>query len=495
MSDLPKIVPHRLRSAAVSNALAATHPEADALTAFIEQALSPSEREGMLQHLALCADCRETVVLALPAMDEAALLSAVSQSESEEEADVVLVPSSAAERPSRQGRSQESKQESKRLFAWPSFTWTPLRWATLAAGIAVAVFVVRPALEHVNEKPNASINSAENHAPAPAEKPAPQSQIASNAPADKAIAEGAAKKSAQAQEGRVQEGRVGARVNDLANGKARFGVNSSQSREGNLPSGAIVAGADEQVLPSPLPPRDVTKHPAQPSTPGMQLAGNMTHVRAGKSLNDGKSGESKRTDERKSEAVEVVAGGSAVVGGSLKDASPDSNTIAQNDATQNVAKQNIAPQNLTTIDEANGRNAPAVVKSKPPLPMTMSAARAASPKQIATWAITQGVLQRSVDGGQTWQAAMRAGHPLLCYASRGLEMWAGGEAGTLLHSSDNGATWNAVAVSLQGQPLTSAVTNIVVHEAAQRSAAEILLSTGDHQTFLSADGGKTWKKK
>jgi photosystem II stability/assembly factor-like uncharacterized protein len=127
--------------------------------------------------------------------------------------------------------------------------------------------------------------------------------------------------------------------------------------------------------------------------------------------------------------------------------------------------------------------------------MNMAASRAAIPMRSASWTITGGVLQRSIDNGQTWQTAARADHPLLCYASRGLEMWAGGEAGTLLHSFDNGAAWSPVAVFFQGQPLNSAITRIDVRDSAQRGAAEIILSTGDHQTLISVDDGKTWEKK
>ena len=45
------------------------HPDAEMLGAFAEQALSATERDGVLQHLALCEDCRDVVALALPAMD------------------------------------------------------------------------------------------------------------------------------------------------------------------------------------------------------------------------------------------------------------------------------------------------------------------------------------------------------------------------------------------------------------------------------------------
>src|ERR1700686_3077508 len=54
MTEVPKIVYDRLRAAVPERA----HPDVDLLSAFAEQALSATEREGVLQHLALCGDCR-----------------------------------------------------------------------------------------------------------------------------------------------------------------------------------------------------------------------------------------------------------------------------------------------------------------------------------------------------------------------------------------------------------------------------------------------------
>ena len=70
MTEVPKIVHHRLRAVTPAReVLEQTHPDADVLTAFAEQALAAREREGVLQHLALCADCRDIVALALPEFD------------------------------------------------------------------------------------------------------------------------------------------------------------------------------------------------------------------------------------------------------------------------------------------------------------------------------------------------------------------------------------------------------------------------------------------
>ena len=65
MTEVPKIVHDRLRAALPEQA----HPDADLLAAFAEQALSATERDGVLQHLALCGDCRDVIALALPAAD------------------------------------------------------------------------------------------------------------------------------------------------------------------------------------------------------------------------------------------------------------------------------------------------------------------------------------------------------------------------------------------------------------------------------------------
>jgi hypothetical protein len=75
MAEVPKIVYDRLRAArpvpdrplAEPGAPEQSHPDADLLTAFAEQALSATERDGVLDHLALCGDCREVIALALPA--------------------------------------------------------------------------------------------------------------------------------------------------------------------------------------------------------------------------------------------------------------------------------------------------------------------------------------------------------------------------------------------------------------------------------------------
>lgn len=62
MTGLPKFVRDQLaRTSAPSS-----HPDANVLTAFAEDALTVNERQQVMEHLSLCPDCREIVFLAQP---------------------------------------------------------------------------------------------------------------------------------------------------------------------------------------------------------------------------------------------------------------------------------------------------------------------------------------------------------------------------------------------------------------------------------------------
>jgi hypothetical protein len=125
----------------------------------------------------------------------------------------------------------------------------------------------------------------------------------------------------------------------------------------------------------------------------------------------------------------------------------------------------------------------------------MFAAKLASPASQTlahnvTWTIQAGSLQRSLDNGQSWQNALRADRPLLCYASHDSDVWTGGQGGTLFHSPDSGVTWVQVQASVRNQQLSSDIIHIDVH-----GPAEIVVSTNNHEIWSSPDGGRTWDKK
>src|SRR5260370_35962450 len=108
MTEVPKIVPKivydRLQAAIPER----THPDADLLTAFAEQSLSVAERDGILEHLALCGACRDVIALALPAPDAVAA--------------PVANETEAGRAVSRAG----THAPHRRRFSWPSLPWAAL---------------------------------------------------------------------------------------------------------------------------------------------------------------------------------------------------------------------------------------------------------------------------------------------------------------------------------------------------------------------------------
>jgi hypothetical protein len=465
MTEVPKIVYDRLRAARPQRALpdragpAQAHPEADLLTAFAEQALSATERDGVLDHLALCGDCREAIALALPA------------------ADMVAAPI-ATETEAVRATSIRAKSERNFLTA---FAWPGLRWAALAAGVAVAASVLLMHPGKLNQATLSSVNRpvATTALPASAPQIAPPSVPASSIPSSS----------------------VASSPTDQSAISVRTSARTNEARPNSEMRPFKKLNAGEAVTPSLQAER------------GMLLAENKDKsAQAGKwaaAPSAGALALDASTSRRATETVEVSGAAAAVEVAP----SPDDTLMARNE-TPAIEKAKPALQEPALQEKemkVNGQqNTQAAVVpglARPQARAMMSAAKLASPvsQSLAhrvTWVITGGILQRSPDSGQSWQDALRADHPLLCYASHDEDVWAGGLAGTLFHSADGGVTWVQVQPSIKAQQLSSDVTHIDVRgnvrgdvHGGVRGPAEIVLSTSTGEIWSSADGGKTWEKK
>jgi len=420
MTELPKIVHQRLRAAEAEREAAPAHPEADVLAAFAEQALSPAERENVLGHLALCADCRDAVLLALPA---------------EELAAAAPVQAEVAEARTEAARDPVSAGPSRSWFSWADFRFSNLRWAALAAGVAVALFVLHAGLGHLG-RPSSPATVASRTA-ASAGSAAPTAQVASEQAPQKAL-EAKSSKTASP---------------EIPSRRERTSVSK--------PS----AGLEHALI--------ARNRNAQPGVAGSPLSAQA----AGSSASNAPG--------RATETVEVNAatGGAVTTSDSLlaenripsiEKAKPALDEAAAGNLTKKDQAMSSAPMALT----ANGLTAAKALSSTPTL------------KQGTLWKIAAGVLQRSLDGGQKWQTVLQGEHPWLCYTTHGREIWAGGAAGALQRSRDGGWTWSAVAVSAQDQVLAADVVRIELID-----PASVILTTSDHGTWTSADGGKSWEKK
>ena len=146
----------------------------------------------------------------------------------------------------------------------------------------------------------------------------------------------------------------------------------------------------------------------------------------------------------------------------------------------------------------------------------------ATPTSLPRWTINSGgALQRSFDGGASWQdvsvlagsAVMnagvstetveirekdaakkmmksQAGPQFRALAVNGAEVWAGGANTTLFHTSDAGAHWARVLPSDAGVSLTGDVVSITFPDSQHGR-----ITTSTNEAWSTEDSGQTWRKQ
>jgi len=399
VTEVPKIVQYRLRSGGPGPA-EQSHPDADLLAAFAEQALSQAERESVLGHLALCADCRNVVVLALPAAEPVAALA---------EAEAVKVDTETASHP-------YPEKPHRSWFAWADMRSFNLRWAALTAGVAVALFAVYVGLGH---RGNPALPGAARIANSDASS-APAKQIASELPPQNRLEANAAK--AETQPTPAKEKR------EIFPGRMRtaFAKKNQVGQPGSLVANGRVANYPAPAEQTPAP-----------------AAGGLVSS-APSSTNDTVGA---------SAAMTEVTTASSDIGVMTRGQAP-SVEKAKAPVDETVADQ---------VGKTTTANAPMALQTNRTF-ATSAALPPATLKRGTMWMISTGVLKRSLDGGRSWQTALEGEHPWLCYAALGQDVWAGGQAGALEHSNDGGASWSSIAVTAHGQPLNSDVIQIDVQD-------------------------------
>jgi hypothetical protein len=389
MTEIPKLVHGRLRAAVSSNGAEGSHPDANVLNAFAEQALSLTERENVLAHLALCVTCRDVLLTALPE---------------------IVVPAPVVEVETQAIPTPTAKTRQRKAFLWPS-----LRWVMLAAGVVTAILLARPGFEHLR-------SSSRNRAASSVQQPA--------------IAE------------------LGA--------QAKVGQTGMPSSEA------------EPKSDSP-PSNDVSRVPQR------------------RELAIGASEPKPKSRAQESQKRATTASGKLAINGQKTVGEPTA-VITENNASSNG---NPFP---------TGSEPTPIVRAKPALETQGQAQQILAPDKSQTqeggalasvvlaqspqWVVEGGVLRRSSDSGRSWQTVLQPTNSLLCYASRGPEMWVGGRKGTLLRSTDGGASWSGITVSVGGKALSSDIKNISV----QNPGMILLLTTEDEQ-LTSFDAGRTWEQK
>src|SRR5208282_1987871 len=361
--------------------------------------------------------------------------------------------------------------ESERNFL-TAFAWPGLRWAALAAGVAVAASALLMHPGKLNQATLSSVNRPVTTTAPPASAPqiAPPSVPASSIPSSS----------------------VASSPKDQSAISVRTSARTNEARPNSEMRPFKKLNAGEAVTPSLQAER------------GMLLAENKDKsAQAGKwaaAPSAGALALDASTSRRATETVEVSGAAAAVEVAP----SADDTLMARNETPAiEKAKPALPEKEMKVNGQQNTQAAVVSGLAKPQARAMMSAAKLASPvsqslARRVTWVITGGILQRSPDSGQSWQDALRADHPLLCYASHDEDVWAGGLAGTLFHSADGGVTGVQVQPSIKAQQLSSDVTHIDVRGNVRgdvrgdvhggiHGPAEIVLSTSTGEIWSSAD--------
>jgi hypothetical protein len=459
MAEVPKIVQERLRVASTG---AASHPEADVLTAFAERSLRGLERDKVLEHLWCCGECREVVSLALPASELA-----------------------------------EVSLKSPRA-TW--LTWPRMRWGLAAAGVVVVA-----ALAIVLERRQESI--ADDQTPPPRAVSEARNRVVSAPALEDTAKEQDKLKASPAPTGNKERGETSSRVaSQLANSEvaaAPAPIPSYANRghvaggalahgpkmgiQANLPNQSQPSGANNFAPPVPVPP-------ATPSAPSSNHAVNLGS-----------------DDLARAQAAAPVQ--------TAQDLAVQSHELSQLAPLGGSAESKVdRAKPLETVIDNNSRKY--AVSAAP----SASGARSAI-ASAAQWTISsKGGLQRSLDQGATWQdvnvnasyAPGGAGYTFAkaksssskepaalqdqkqaspepvfrAVAANGPEVWAGGANGLLCHSIDAGVHWTRIVPLSSGITLTGDIVTVDFPDPRHGRVA-----TSTSEIWITGDAGQSWQKQ
>ena len=416
MNRLTKLVAGSLRQQPLGS-----HPGAETLAAFAENALGRPERQQTLAHLSECGDCREVLYLA--------------------QATPVAAQAAVVYRPKR-------------------ITHFALRWGAVAASLVIVaggLFITRH--EFFLAKQEAP------HQPTPAyydklaeKKAAPEFDSVRNTEAAAATEEfsAASSKARPAEKHMTAKPKADMRFDESGQVQV-LSQNQVPSQASGLshPSLADSNGIVEVGKKSkPRDDRASANVPSAAPAPNA-VSGNVAEDRL----------DSKDAPHATNETVGVSAGAPAVE--------------TESETTDAIGSAKLEASRQTHGDARVLKQNGALFKTQG-LP-------------VAQWQLsTQGGVRRSFDAGKTWQNVSVAGTDARFRAvfSSGDQVWVGGTAGVLFHSSDSGLTWEQVIPVAAGQKLQTDISHI---EFSDPQTGAVITANGE--TWMTSDAGQTWRRK
>jgi hypothetical protein len=481
MQTVPKIVRERLKAAP----FVGNHPDTDVLTAFAERSLPELERAVVLEHVARCGDCRDVVALALP------------------ETELSLPVASPAHTP------------------W--LTWPVVRWGFVTAGVIAIASVGIMRYQRRPEMTRMAANESVSRFPAPPQASNGQptqfdrldrDKSSSTAPPGDSLYASASPKLA---EQRLQPNHRPA----PSTLPSALGVHGAFVVNGN---GAGVGGS---VAHGPrMPAQGQQQSQAQaPSTVSTDSVAISKQQAAGTAANNIPSVSETVEVQASAPLMQTETSQTAILPAPANGQQSPARQSAD-DVEFKVDKAKAATPSSTETTQATtvgGPGSKTTVQSS--LETVVLEARAIAPR----WAITSaGGLQRSVDGGDTWQnvdvnaatalngrnftslevvestrtrkkdekkarqsAIAASPAPVFrAVAVTGNDVWAGGSSGVLYHSLDAGVQWVIVVPVSGGVALTGDIVGV---EFSDTQHGKITTSAG--KSWITADDGQSWQKQ
>lgn len=111
---------------------------------------------------------------------------------------------------------------------------------------------------------------------------------------------------------------------------------------------------------------------------------------------------------------------------------------------------------------------------------------------VPRWTLSSdGTLQRSFDSGRTWETIPVSTQTIVrALSANGFDIWVGGAAGTLFHSSDAGQHWTQVRPVANGEALADDIIGVEF-----RDALHGKLTSSMQEIWITTDAGETWQKQ
>ena len=490
MPELQNLLRQRLARTEIP---APAHPDADTITAYVEQSLPMAERQTVLTHLATCEPCREVVALCQP---EVAALSAPQ---------AVIKPAPVS--------------IWRRLFA-PGFGLA----ASVAVMALIAVLVLQlphRATQRAAQEQQAKVIVPANQA-APIENgnsvPAQTADITANqTSADQTSASHAAKAKSESA-GAFDRGQSPRAIQALDRREETVNVTSA-----NVVVAAPAPPAKTPALTAGLPKKDYVNTNFFANSDDTVVLGGQSNT--GQNSNAGPAAAQAKvaTTNRSFAYTDKIASFSDIPANaagkpSLQLLTPSSpperltctlckvaqataHTLRLRTVTPALHASTLGysalgglgmfsntlekgqPTEISAAPEKNEGGSLANSDALSRSALGMSSFRSSSDSVPTAWKVAGGKLVKASGQSQWEDAYPAAGIEFSAVNARGKDVWAGGSDAMLIHSRDAGLTWEVVKL---GNAATGKIVSILA------GAFNVHVKTSDNQLWLSTDDGKTW---